>query len=82
MALRSQRPRVLLAGFRLPLLGQHLCAHYSSRDLGAQAAQGRASLTGDCNYTSARTDAALLSQAHRRSTASHQCTAKAPQRAH
>ena len=77
MALRSQRPRVLLAGFRLPLLGQHLCAHYSSRDLGAQAAQGRASLTGDCNYTSARTTtAALLSQAHRHSTASHQCTAK------
>ena len=33
MALRSQRPRVLLAGFRLPLLGQHLCAHYSSLSL-------------------------------------------------
>ena len=79
MALRSQRPRVLLAGFRLLLLGLHLCAHYSSRDLCSAGGQGeqQASSTGDCNYTSARTTtAALLSQAHRHSTASHQCTAK------
>ena len=49
MALRSQRPRVLLAGFRLQLLGQHLCAHYSSRDLGARPKGELACETGDGN---------------------------------
>ena len=82
-ALRSQRPRVLRCFYHSSKNPSAPTTLQRAWSWGPRQGEQQASSTGDCNYTSERqTAAALLSQAHRRSTASHQCTAKAPQRSH
>ena len=55
MALRSQRPRVLLAAAPLYHSSGNTSAHYSSATLAlGPKGEQQASSTGDCNYTSVR----------------------------